>query len=290
MPRCSGTIATRHKQPERDPIVNSLFGMLGIEAWKPILTALLLPPVPLLLAMFVGARLMLPRRGLGWLLIVLSCAGIWLSACTGVGRMLEQFLLHVPPALTAERLREIKSDTGAKATTAIVVLGGGVEPFAPEYGVTNLDYQSLERLRYGLWLSRETGVPVGFSGGVGRGQTQGAAEAEVAARIAAQEFGRPLRWTEDQSRDTRENAARTVPLMQSSGITRILLVTHGAHMPRAKRAFDEAAAARGLTVEAAPMGLAGRIEVPALDWLPTALGTSRVRTALREWLGRVMGA
>ncbi|WP_372524720.1 YdcF family protein [Piscinibacter sp.] len=270
--------------------MNSLFGMLGIEAWKPILTALLLPPVPLLLAMFVGARLMLPRRGLGWLLIVLSCAGIWLSACTGVGRMLEQFLLHVPPALTAERLREIKSDTGAKATTAIVVLGGGVEPFAPEYGVTNLDYQSLERLRYGLWLSRETGVPVGFSGGVGRGQTQGAAEAEVAARIAAQEFGRPLRWTEDQSRDTRENAARTVPLMQSSGITRILLVTHGAHMPRAKRAFDEAAAARGLTVEAAPMGLAGRIEVPALDWLPTALGTSRVRTALREWLGRVMGA
>ncbi len=290
MPRCSGTIATRHKQPERDSTVNSLFGMLGIEAWKPILTALLLPPVPLLLAMLVGARLMLPRRGLGWLLIVLSAAGIWLSACTGVGRMLERFVLHVPPPLTAERIREIKSDTGAKATTAIVVLGGGVEPFAPEYGVSNLDYQSLERLRYGLWLGRETGVPVAYSGGVGRGQTQGAAEAEVAARIAAQDFGRPLRWTEDQSRDTRENAALTAPLMQRSGITHVLLVTHGAHMPRAKRAFDEVAAERGLTVEAAPMGLASRIEVPALDWLPTALGTSRVRTALREWLGRVMGA
>ena len=57
--------------------VNSLFSLLGIETWKPIFTALLLPPVPFLLLIIVGARLILPRRGLGWAIILPSVAGIW---------------------------------------------------------------------------------------------------------------------------------------------------------------------------------------------------------------------
>ena len=52
--------------------VNNLFILLGIESWKPLLTALLLPPVPLLLLVLVGTRLVLPRRGLGWLVILFS--------------------------------------------------------------------------------------------------------------------------------------------------------------------------------------------------------------------------
>ena len=63
--------------------VNSLFVLMGIESWKPVLTALLLPPVPFLLLTLVGARLILPRRGWGWTLIVLSVAGLWLSNCIG---------------------------------------------------------------------------------------------------------------------------------------------------------------------------------------------------------------
>ena len=63
--------------------MNGLFELLGIQAWKPILTALILPPVPFLVLLLVGARLILPRRGLGWFLIVLSVAGLWLAHCTG---------------------------------------------------------------------------------------------------------------------------------------------------------------------------------------------------------------
>lgn len=270
--------------------MNSLFSTLNIEAWKPILTALLLPPVPLLFTVLVGARLILPRRGLGWLIVLFSVIGLWLSHCVGTARLLEKMVLQVPPALATERIQQVKADANAGATNAIVVLGSGVEPTAPEYGVSNLSEHSMARLRYGLWLSRETGLPVAFSGGLGWAQAQSAPEAEVAARIAEQDFSRPLRWTENQSRDTRENASRTVPLMQQAGITHIFLVTDGWHMQRAKRAFDEAAASRGLTVEAAPMALATRIESPTLDWLPTSNGSTRVRTALREWLGRLMGA
>ena len=40
-----------------------------------------------------------------------------------------------------------------------------------------------------------------------------------------------------ESRDTRENAARTLALLKPAGIDHIVLVTHGYHMPRALRAF-----------------------------------------------------
>lgn len=267
--------------------LNSLFSLLGIESWKPFAAALLLPPVPFLVVVLIGARLMLPRRAWGWTFTVLGVLGLWLGACSGAGRLLERLLLQPPPALVSERIQQIKADT---KTRAIVVLGGGAEALAPEYGVSNLAAPSLERLRYGMWLSRETGVPVAFSGGTGWAQSQGVAEAEVAARIAAQEFQRPLRWVEAESRDTRQNAAYSVALLKRSGITQILLVTHGWHMPRAMAAFVDAAGPAGMRVEAAPMGLASRVESQALDWLPSAIGFQRVRNALRESLGRLMGA
>ena len=96
---------------------------------------------------------------------------------------------------------------------------------------------SLERLRYGLWLAGQTGAPVAFSGGIGYAQEGSTAEAKVAAKIAADEFGRPIRWVESESRDTRENAALTMALLKPAGINHIVLVTHGYHMPRALRAF-----------------------------------------------------
>lgn len=267
--------------------MNSLFALLGIESWKPIVAALVLPPVPFLIAILVGARLLLPRRGLGWSIIVLSVAGLWFSATTGAGRVLEQLLLPVPRALSADRIAELRSRSD-KGTIAIVALGGGVERFAPEYGVSNLSDASLERLRYALWLSRESGVPVAFTGGTGWAQTDSAPEAEVAARIAAEDFGRPLRWTEARSADTRQNATHTMPLLKRAGIKHIVLVTHGWHMPRALRAFREAASAAGITVEPAPMGLAQR--TVRLEWLPSARGYERVGHVLREALGRLAGA
>ena len=270
--------------------MNSLFVLLGIESWKPIVTALLLPPVPFLLIILIGARLILPRRGLGWAIVVLSVAGLWLTSTIGFSRVVEQAGLHVPAAMSADRIKELKAEAKGKSEYAIVILGGGAEAFAPEYGVSNLGAYSMERLRYGLWLSRETGIPAGFSGGMGHAATQGAPEAEVASRIASQDFNRPLKWTEDQSHDTRENAQFTIPLMKKAGITHVLLVTNGYHMPRARRAFDDAAQGSGIVVEAAPMGLAARIEGPSLDWLPTGYGYLRSRSAIRELLGRLVGA
>ena len=261
--------------------------LLGFGAWKPFLAALVLPPVPLLLLVLLGARLMLARRGWGWLVILTSTALLWLTACSGTARLLSQFVLHPPAALSADRIKDLKSQ--AKSSTAIVVLGGGMEPFAPEYGVSSLRHPSLERLRYGIWLSRQTGLPVAFSGGVGWGQPDAKPEARIAAQIAATEFGLPLKWIEDSSRDTRENAARTVALLRPAGIQRIVLVTHGWHMPRAVHAF-EVAAGGAVQIEAAPMGLAQGFELAPLTWIPSPGGMSEVRHVLRELAGSLFGA
>jgi len=53
----SGTIATHWPLPFFRTRVNSLFVLLGIESWKPVLTALLLPSVAVsyLIARFMRA-------------------------------------------------------------------------------------------------------------------------------------------------------------------------------------------------------------------------------------------
>ncbi|MET0335779.1 MAG: YdcF family protein, partial [Rhizobacter sp.] len=153
--------------------MNGLLTLLGIEAWKPVATALILPPLPFFLLLLIGARLILPRRGLGWFVILLSIAGLWLSACQGTAQVLSQFALKPPPALSLDAVAELKAAVKAKQPVAIVVLGGGADALAPEYGVSNLNPLSVERLRYALWLSRETGAPVAFSGGVGWGEADG---------------------------------------------------------------------------------------------------------------------
>lgn len=269
--------------------MNSLFASLGIESWKPVITALVLPPVPFLLLVLVGARLLLPRRGLGWLVILISVALLWLSACNGAVRVLSQLLLQAPAALSFDRVRELRAEAAAKKPVAIVILGAGSEPFAPEYGVSSLQYPSLERLRYGLWLAGQTGAPIAFSGGTGYAQEGSTSEARVAAKIAADEFGRPIRWVESESRDTRENATLTMALLKPAGINHVVLVTHGYHMPRALRAFTDAAGP-GVQVEAAPMGLAKNLETPTLEWLPSAPGFRDMRQLLRELAGSAAGA
>ena len=166
--------------------MNDVISLLGIEAWKPAITALVLPPVPLLLLVLIGTRLVLSRRGLGWLLVLLATTALWLSACTGVAELLSRTVFRPPPALSSAQIVQLRADAKARpGTTAIVVLGGGRDLLAPEYGSADLRPRSLERLRYGLWLQRETGVPVAFSGGVGWGAATGAAEADIAERIAA---------------------------------------------------------------------------------------------------------
>ena len=272
--------------------MNDLFLTLGIESWKPVLGSLLLPPVPMLLLTLVGARMMLWRRGWAWLVVLVAMAGLWFGACSATGEWLQRTLLPATAALSSERIAQLKRSATTRSGVAIVVLGGGREALAPEYGVASLSPSSLERLRYAVWLARQTGAPLLFSGGLGHAAEAGAPEADVAADIALREFGRPLRWTETRSRDTRENAQYAVTVLREHKIEHVVVVTHGWHMPRALRAFQDASARAGASwqVVPAPMGLAQRIERPTLRWVPSSEGFMLVRAVVRERIGLWLGA
>jgi uncharacterized SAM-binding protein YcdF (DUF218 family) len=285
---------SRQQRLRQNPraFMNDLFLSLGIESWKPVLAALLLPPVPLLLLVLLGTSLVAARRGAGWLVVWVALIALWLCASVGIGEAMQR-AIGVPPPLGRDDVSALRRDVvTAKQGVALVVLGGGREALAPEYGVASLSGTSLERLRYGLWLSRETGAPVMVSGGLGHAAQPGPSEAEVAGAIASREFGRPLRWLEGESRDTRENARLSTAALRNAGITKLVLVTHGWQMPRALRAFREAAvrADAPWEVVAAPMALAPRIEHPVLRWMPSAEGFELVRAIVRERIGWWMGA
>ncbi len=266
--------------------MNEIFLNLGIESWKPVVSSLLLPPVPFLLLVLLGARLMFRRRLLAWFLILLAVVGIWLSV-TGAGvQLLRNWLLPPVRALSMQEVADLKR----APKTAIVVLGGGRRVLAPEYGVATLKPDTIERLRYGLWLARETGLPVAFSGGVGHGAATGQSEAEIASRVAERDFGRPLRWTEAASRDTRENAFKTMAILQPQGIEQIVLVTTGLSIPRAVRNFERAAGSTPLKIVAAPMALPASNRLSPQDFLPSSAGFEGVREVLHEWIGLLAGA
>ncbi|RZJ24307.1 MAG: YdcF family protein [Haliea sp.] len=241
---------------------------------KPILTALAVPPAAPLLLAFLG--LLLARRWSGRILIFLGLGSLWLVSCNAVAVWLASALLAFPPPVTPERMK-------AADVQAIVVLGGGVLPEAPEYGQAQPSAHTLARLRLGVWMARQTGKPLAFSGGVGwsAAGTGTANEGAVAERVLRNEYGILLQWNETASRDTAENAQLLWKKMEPSGMTRIALVTDAWHIPRAALEFRRA----GFEVLPAPTGYAVARERPVLEWLPSAHGLAMSRQVVREWLG-----
>lgn len=269
--------------------MNAWVQQLGLDALKPLLTALVLPPVPWLVLMLLGGWLLGRQwRSTGWALLLAGAALGWASGTSAAADAAAHWLLDAPPAITSAEL------AGPGPERAVIVVLGGGRIAAPEYPGGTLSPITIERLRYGVWLSRATGLPLAFSGGLSPGATPGASEGELARRIAVEEFRRPLAWVESRSRDTRENALFTVELLRSRpALERLVLVTHDLHMPRALRHFERARDAAGLqfAITPAPVGRSRRDDDWALsDFYPTADGLMRLRYALREWLGIMAGA
>jgi uncharacterized SAM-binding protein YcdF (DUF218 family) len=268
--------------------MNDLLAAWGVLGWKPMLTTLVLPPLPLLVLALWGAWQLPLRRGLGWAALLVGLTGLWAMCTTALGSALIDGLTQPPPALDAGQIASLAD----APRTVILVLGAGRKRDAPEYGAADLKPMTLERLRYGLWLGRQTRLPVGYSGGVGHGSPAGPTEAAIAARIAERDFNARLRWLEDRSRDTNENARYSVPLLHAAGVDRIVLVTHGFHQRRALADFARAAAQQGAALQliAAPVGLPSPGTLELVDWLPSSEGFAMTRLALHEWLGRAAGA
>jgi uncharacterized SAM-binding protein YcdF (DUF218 family) len=237
------------------------------------------PAGPLLLAL-LGLLVMARRWLAGAILSLLGIGALWFLSCNAVGVGLAHSLL---PQVRPVNVR------GAEMANvqAIVILGGGVLGQAPEYGLAQPSAPTLERVRYGAWLARQTKKPLAFAGGVGWSAGPNTTpEADVARTVLKDDYGLELRWADSRSRDTAENATRMAQTMRGDRIQRIALVTHASHMPRAVAAYQKA----GFQVTPAPTGFAVPRERELLEWLPSVHGLDLSRSVLREWLGRQLGA
>lgn len=251
--------------------------MFDIGPWKPLLTVLALPPASPMLLTLLGWLVSLRARFAGGLLILLGIAAMWLASCSGFADWLAGRVMPPYPPQSAATL-------AAAHVHAIVVLGGGVIADSPEYGSAQPNGYTASRLRYGIWLSRTSGLPMAYSGGVGwsnQGDTPPPAEGVVVQHVLQQDEQPPLRWIESQARDTQENAERLAPLLEADGIRRIALVTSYPHMPRSVLEFEQV----GFEVIPAPTGYYRRIPGNWLGWMPSPAGLHATWYLLREQLG-----
>ena len=259
-----------------------------------LLEFVLLPPLaPWLLLLLALSVLPWHRRlglGLAWASLIF---GVLLMSPWSLGVLitpLEQSPVYQSAAPRQTQLSPLANTMDAESSSrhsvregaqAIVVLGGGRNSHAIEYGGESINRLTLERLRYGVHLARQTRLPLLVSGGLGGdGRTP---EARLMQRALIEDFAWPARWVEDRSANTWQNAQFTARMLKQAGIHHVLLVTHAVHMPRARRYFEAA----GLQVTEAPTGFFFKPVSARIDWswLPSANWAYAGWYVLHEWAG-----
>lgn len=239
--------------------------------WKSLLELLVMPPTSLIALALVGGALYKRRPK--------AARGLWLaSAALAV-------LLAVPYVggwllFSLQRLEPLPPGGSLPQAQAIVVLSAEHNPAGPEYGGPTVGPMTLERLRYAANLALRTELPIACSGGIPRrGHPP---MAKLMREALEREFGVEVKWLEERSANTRENARYTADLLLPLGIARILLVTHAWHLPRAAAEFRAA----GFEVIPAPTGFRIRPALEVSSFLPSARAFRESCWALHEWVGR----
>ena len=230
--------------------------------------AMLVPPTSLILLGLLGLALRRRRPALGSALAALSLGALLALSLPVTASSLMNRLEG--PALVGAK--------GVGDARAIVILAGGTARGAAEWGGDTVNLFTLQRVRYGAWLARQSRLPVLITGAAPRDGRPG--EAAMMRDLLSQEFGVSPRWVDERARTTAGNAREAAALLQASGVQRVALVTSAFHMPRAQRAFERA----GLQVVAAPTGYFGNSygEFEAADLVPSGEALRVSYLALRE--------
>ena len=236
--------------------------------------ALLFPPGGSVLLIALGLFLLRRRRYAVALLLVGLMSLVGFSLPITAKALMRQ--LEIYPALAAQDVRPVPAQ-------AIVVLAGGRYAEAPEYGGDTVSAYSLERLRYGVWLHRQTGLPLLVTGG--DPFNEGSSEASLMRKFLLEDYHIEA-WTEHASTTTAGNAFLSKHLLEEKNINTVYLVTHAWHMRRAVRMFEQA----GLRAIPAPthfLSLENSRAPTLLNWLPQAQALEKSSLALHELLGDV---
>jgi len=239
--------------------------------WHGLVNAFIAPPGLFLLPMGAGLALTRWRPTLGLTCVALSWAGLILVSLPVIATALAKDW-EVYPALT---------NPLPKGPRAIVVLAAGRYRRAPEYGRRDtVGTNTLVRLRYAAHLFRESRLPILVSGGAPLG---GPPSALLMRHVLRHDFGTPVKWVEDRSQTTAQNAARSASILAPLGIRRIFLVTQAWHMKRAVILFRHA----GFTVTPAPTDFVtpSRRDSTILAYLPNPYAMALSAIVFHEVIG-----
>jgi uncharacterized SAM-binding protein YcdF (DUF218 family) len=236
---------------------------------KRLLKTLLLPPAGPLLLASLGVWLALRRgaspavRRAGSACILGGIVSLWLLATPVVADVLTRLAERYPALDPGQPLR----------AQAIVILAGGEGRIAPEYGGPAAGFELLERVSYGGYLARRTGLPVLISGS--------AREALAMRAVLGRDFGIEPRWVVSTSRDTFTDAQLSAQLLRPDGIASVALVTSSNHEWRAAHEFLSS----GLQVVPAPVHVWAPYPHQPSDYLPEPLALLRSTEAVNEVIG-----
>lgn len=229
-----------------------------------LLRTLILPPACVLILGVLGLLLAWRYRRLGTTLIAISLASLWLLATPVIADVLERMADRYPPLDVSHPV----------AAQAIVILGGGgFRLNAPEYGGPAPQYDLYDRLAYGAFVARHTGLPILVTGTAG--------EAVTMQVSLARDFGVQAKWIDPAGRDTYYNAYDSARILRAVGITSVVLVTSDTHLWRAAHEFQ----ATGLRIVPAPADVWAPREVGIMRFVPRATAMLRSCTAVYALVG-----
>lgn len=180
------------------------------------------------------------------LCFVAGLGGLWLMSLPLVVQQTARQIETVPALATDQW-----SKLGERAD-AIVVLGAGRERGDPAWGAADQPTSlAWERMRYAAQLAKASGLPLLTTGGLHYGEPP--SEARLMADAMQRDFGVQVRWLEEESRTTWENAQLSAAMLLPQGVKRVVVVTQAWHMQRSQWSFQQA----GFEVVAAPVGFMG---------------------------------
>jgi uncharacterized SAM-binding protein YcdF (DUF218 family) len=236
---------------------------------KTVLKGLILPPAGPLLVAVCGLLLLKRRPLMARGLLIVGLGSLWLLSTPVVGDVLTGLAEHYPP---------LDWHLAADAQAIVILGGGGQRAFAPEYAGPAAEPALLERLSYGAYVARKTGLPILVTGF--------RIEASAMQATLQRNFAVDARWVDDQSYDTFQNAHNSARLLRADGVHRTVLVTHATHMWRAAHEFSDA----GMEVVAAPVGMLAARNPGISRYLPQPDGLLRSYAAINELLGEPLRA
>jgi uncharacterized SAM-binding protein YcdF (DUF218 family) len=224
----------------------------------------------------VGFALMVLRRPIGKVISFVALAVFLIAGLSPLGNILLTPLEQRFPALNYPD----------EPISGIIILGGSYDSQIRSYLSTVTFGENTEPMAVVAGLARRyPEAKVIFSGG-SEALTLGPSEAAVARQLFVSFGIDPSRIvTEDQSRNTVENAQFTLRTIQPSSQSKWILVTSAFHMPRAMGTFRQA----GFEVIAFPAGWRTH------GWrdffwpeISVTENLRRVDIATREWVGLIM--